>query len=365
MVLATWGDLLKALPATLAALCAVLLGGCGTTAGGCNVILGPTQGIVVHGVNCEYPGLVTLPDGALLTAYTCPGSTIVTQISRDQGATWTPAGVIHFAGSAEALALLPGGRLILTTSLNAGGVPTYMMGTIGAGDGITWGAPTAVPTAAWTKGCWAVSPVVALADGTLLWPVWCYSNTTGGLPGTSTVLLSNDGGTTWPTQVTVAGPSTAGRDYDESAAAVFSNGDIVMILRQTTEDPYGSWWRSKSTDGGKTWTAPIQVTWNREVGRPALALLPGGGLVLMGRYEPSGPASTSFATSWDEGVMFSSFTGLGIGGGSSGDNYDAMSLLSDESIGVVSVHSNPGGKTNNVDYRNLIDQCSSSSAAAQ
>jgi hypothetical protein len=162
---------------------------------------------------------------------------------------------------------------------------------------------------------------------------------------------------TWPTQLIVAGPATNGRDFDESAATVFPNGDVILILRQTTNQPYGSWWRSKSSDNGKTWSPPFQVTWNDVVGRPTLALMPNGGLVLLGRSRQSGPSSTSFATSWDEGILFSTFAALGIGGGDSGDQYDAASLLPDHSVAVVSVHSNPGGATNNIDYRNLINEC--------
>lgn len=152
-----------------------------------------------------------------------------------------------------------------------------------------------------------------------------------------------------------------GRDYDESATVVYPNGDIVMIIRHTnpgTTDRYGSYWRSMSTDNGTTWSSPTLVINSTVVGRPTLALLPSGGLVLMSRFEDGGAGSmTGFATSWDEGITFSSFTNLGIGAPYS-DNYDAMALLQDGSIAVVTVHSNSGGKSNNIDYRNLVSRCS-------
>lgn len=323
----------------------------------CNVSIGSRRGVVGQGLWCKFPGLLTLPDGALLAAYTCSTATIVTKISTDQGRTWMPAGDIHFPATADAMAMLPNGKIFLSTSQAGAGYPTYILGTIEAGDQITWESPVRVATPGWSKGCWAVSPVVKLADGTLLWPVWCYSNTTGKLPGTSTVLLSSDGGKSWPTQVVVAGPDKYGIDFDESAAAVYPNGDVIMILRQTTEDPHGSWWRSKSSNNGKTWSAPVMVLHPSVVGRPTLTLLPSGGLVLLGRARRSGSASTSFATSWDEGLHFSLLAPLGIDGSGPGDQYDAMSLLSNGSIAVVSVHSEPDAGTNVIDYRNLIDRC--------
>ena len=62
-------------------------------------------------------------------------------------------------------------------------------------------------------------------------PVWCLSNTTGGLPGSSTVMLSADGGLTWPRQITVGDGEIGGSDFDESAAEVYPNGDVVMIIQ--------------------------------------------------------------------------------------------------------------------------------------
>jgi hypothetical protein len=206
-----------------------------------------------------------------------------------------------------------------------------------------------------------MSPVVYLGNGNLLWPVWCYNDPAGDLPGSSTVLLSTDGGLTWPKQVVVGNSITDGRDYDESAAVIYPNGNIVMIIRQTIwgeTDRYGSYWRSESTDGGNTWSAPSEVVKSVYIGRPTLALLPSGGLVLMGRALVAGNSVTGFGTSWDEGLTFSVFTSLGVGDPGT-DNYDAMSLLQDGSIAVVTVHNNSGTGLNNIYYRNLIDLCSS------
>jgi hypothetical protein len=326
----------------------------------CNVSIGPTKGIVVQDSSCSYPGLVTLPDGNLLAANTCVGSLIMTELSRDKGATWEPNTSIKVNASVVAIALLPNGKLILTTSLLGGvsiGVPIYMIGTIEANDVISWSAPVSVDTPGWSAGCWAVSPVVSLGNGGLLWPVWCFTDATQTV-GSSTVLLSKDGGLTWPKQVTVGNAITDRRDYDESAAAVYPNGDIVMIIRQTSvgrTDRYGSFWRSKSTDGGNTWSAPTSVVINTAVGRPALVLLPSGGLVLLSRSR----VGTGFGASWDGGITFSLFTDLQVNDGPAYDLYDAMSLLPDGSIGVVTANFTKDGKSAHIDYRNLVDNCSS------
>lgn len=332
----------------------------------CNVSIGPTQGIVLHGVDCAYPGLVTLPDGNLLTALACPGQTIDTELSTDKGVTWKPNSTISINGTADALALLPNGELFLSTSqwdASGNGLPTYLIGTLGAGDLVSWSAPVAVRIPGWTMGCYAVSPVVQLANGNLLWPVYCNNNATGNSPCSSLILLSMDGGVTWPKLVIVGNGVTDARDYDESAAVVYPNGDILMVMRNTSPgdtDRDGTYWRSKSTDNGETWSAPAKMVNSGDVGRPTLALLPSGGLVLLGRVELDGYSVTGFGTSWNEGQTFSGFSNLGVGGAGT-DNYDAMSSLPDGSVAVVTVHS-INGTTNNIDYRNLVDRCPSSSA---
>jgi hypothetical protein len=335
----------------------------------CNVSIGPTQSAISRGNACMQPGLVTLTDGNLLVALNCATS-ITTQMSKDSGSTWSPSVQVDTGGinpSVVSLSLLHDGKLFLSTNLlpaSGSSIVAYMIGTIGAGDVITWSAPVSVSTPGSIYSCWAVSPVVYLGNGNLLWPVWCNNDPAGNLPGSSTVLLSTDGGATWPKQITVGNAITDGRDYDESAAVVYPNGDIVMIIRHSTEpgvnDQFGSYWRSKSNDGGNTWSDPIEVVNNAYVGRPALDLLPSGGLVLLGRANIADINTTAFGTSWDEGLRFSNFIGLGVDNvPGTMDVYDAMSLLPDGTLAVVTAHLNDIENTTDVDYRNLVDNCTS------
>lgn len=342
----------------------LLMCGCdGTFANNrCNVSLGPGQGLLKYNSNnCIQPGLVVLPDGNLLAAYQCNFTAVTTQLSLDQGATWGSENTFPIETNYLALSLLPNGKLFLSTStFGRVPLPFYMIGTIGQGDAISWGPPVFVSTPDWKNGCMAGSPVVRLSNGNLLWPLACLSDNdeTSGLPNSSTVLLSADGGVTWPTQVTVGDCAIDGRDYDESAAAVYPNGDIVMIMRQTTTEPGGMWWRSLSTDNGVSWSKPVRVVNRGIVGRPTLALLPSGGLVLLGRTSVNGVSTTGFATSWDEGLTYSNFADLWVRGPiGKFDQYDAMALLKDGSIAVVGAHGELG-QNSNVEFRTLVDNCS-------
>ena len=355
---------------SVAALFVMSLAVCGCESGNliCNVSIGSTQSAISRGTPCMEPGLVTLPDGNLLAAFNCTMS-IMTQMSKDSGSTWSSSIQVDTGGinpSEVSLSLLHDGKLFLSTNLlpaSGNSMVVYMIGTIGTGDVITWSAPVSVSTPGSIYSCWAVSPVVYLGNGNLLWPVWCYNDLAGNLPGSSTVLLSTDGGVTWPKQITVGNAITDGREYDESAAVVYPNGDIVMIIRHTNPGPsdqYGSYWRSKSNDGGSTWSDPVEVVNNGYIGRPALGLLPSGGLVLLSRAEIAGIPTTAFGTSWDEGVSFSNFPGLGVDNvPGTMDVSDAMSLLPNGTLAVVTVHINDSDNTTDIDYRNLVDNCPS------
>lgn len=335
----------------------------------CNISMGPVKSTIAKNSNCLFPALVTLPDGNLLAAEECNGA-IATHLSTDKGITWKPNAPISFPGypaSVFSLSMLPNGKLFLGTSVSASvGIPAYVIGTISTGDWIQWSNLVLVQTPGYTAGCWGVSPLVRAANKDLLWPVWCYDNTTGKLPGTSTVLVSKDEGVTWPKQIIVGNPTLDHRDYDEGAAVVYPNGDIIMIIRHTPtlpEEPKGSWWRTKSVDCGLSWSSPVKVADLGIVGRPTLALLPSGGLVLLGRGKIAGVSTTAYSTSWDEGRTFSWFADLEKGSKTSQfDEYDAMSLLPDGTLGVVTSHNAHGdgnflAGTYDIDYKSLVNNC--------
>lgn len=325
-----------------------------------NVTLGTVQGVLNHSdAACAYPGLITLPDGNLLASYDCDHTDVFTQLSTDSGRTWS-APVNAYTGPAGSLdltnlTLLNFGEVWLTFDYAPAGGLNVLMGLSGlpnAADEITWSKQFVVDydSSLWTASCNIGGPVVQLRNGDLLLPSFCGQSPL--VNYSSTVFRSTDGGTTW-TQTIVGNAQIDGRDYDESALAVMPTGDIVMMMRHTNNssaDISGTYWRSVSTDGGLTWSKPVEALNATNVSRPALVVIPGGGLVLMGRSALED--STGFATSWDEGLTFTPMSPLGVTGPGLGiDQYDAMSLLPDQTIAVVTTH---GTGFVNVDYRNLI-----------
>jgi BNR repeat-like domain len=325
-----------------------------------NVTLGTVQGVLNHSDAANlHPGLITLPDGNLLASYDSDHTDVFTQLSTDSGRTWS-APVNAYTGPVGSLdltnlSMLNFGEVWLTfDETPAGGLNILMglSGSLNATDDITWSKQFVVDydSSLWTASCNSGGPVVQLRNGDLLFPAYCGQSPL--INYSSTVFRSTDSGTTW-TQTIVGNAQIDGRDYDESALAVMPSGDIVMIMRHTdnlSADTTGTYWRSVSTDGGLTWSKPVEALNVTNVSRPTLAVIPGGGLVLMGRSALVD--STGFATSWDEGLTFTPMSPLGVTGPGLGiDQYDAMSLLPDQTVAVVTTH---GTGFVNVDYRNLI-----------
>ena len=339
-------------------------GVCQAVAGSGNVKLGSVQGELNHSDGaCRNPGLVTLTDGHLLASYECNGAVIYSQLSADGGTTWsglvaayTPAP--GYAIGLTNLTMMMSGQIWLTFDdmPNSGSNElTAIAGVPNALDEITWTSRmvASYDGSEWSGGCWSGGPVVELKNGSLLWPAYCMTSPSANR--TSTVLRSSDAGKSW-IQVIVGNAAADGRDYDESALAVMPCGDVVMIMRNTenlSADIVGTYWRSVSADGGLSWSAPVEAANVTDVSRPTLAVLPGGGLVLMGRALLNGmEGATGFATSWDEGRTFTAFADLGVTGPALGwDQYDAMSALPDGTIAVVTTH---GTGTVNIDYRSLV-----------
>jgi hypothetical protein len=307
-------------------------------------LLGSISTVSSVGVSI-WPGLVTLPDGNLLAIYMRGGGLAVnTSLSADHGATWQrPASLALPAGYNSlyaSLTLLSNGKLFLAWSFENvsthHGNPIYSVGTIGAGDAIRWGAPVSIPTGG-QNYCWEPSPVVQLSSTKLLLPIWCYSNSTAEAPYTSGAVLSNDLGVTWSPFNVIGTPVSSTNGYDEGAAQAFPNGDVVMIMRHTSTDPYGAYARSVSHDGGMTWSPPVDVIRPKMIGRPSLLLLSSGQFILVGRVQLNGASTTGGAISMDEGASWTPISNIAVGG-EVGDQYDALTLELDGSMGMVQAH---------------------------
>jgi len=80
----------------------------------------------------------------------------------------------------------------------------------------------------------------------------------------------------------------------------------------------------------------------------------------LGRSKIADINTTAFGTSWDEGLRFSGFIDLGVDYvPGTMDVYDATSLLPNGTLAVVTAHLNDSENTTDIDYRNLVDNCTS------
>ena len=207
-------------------------------------------------------------------------------------------------------------------------------------DHVTWSAVAQIPNPAGWGSCWNSAPAAQLANGHLVLPVWCYYDNAGDYPLTSGVMTSASTSAPYvfgnftivagpPLGYVPAPPYPYGNGYDEAALQVFPNGDIVWIGRHEqypTGDPYGSYARSISHDGGATWSVPVDVLSTIEVGRPSLALT-GGILTLCGRgSNTKGPSENICSESIDEGASFSPPNDVTVAG--SVDAYEALTVNS-------------------------------------
>ncbi len=99
--------------------------------------------------------------------------------------------------------------------------------------------------------------ILELADGTLLLPI--YGRKAGDTLERAAVAFSSDGGRTWNARETstIAYDTEGKIDFQEPALALLPNGTILCSLR-TTNAGYHAY-ESCSTDGGKTWSKPIDT----------------------------------------------------------------------------------------------------------
>ncbi len=138
--------------------------------------------------------------------------------------------------------------------------------------------------------------IVKLPNGDLLWP-WGYWDS----PPLHGFKRSRDKGVTWSSTVRAWQDPPPGYGtplaFNETAVAVCKNGTIVAVARvDTVLDK--KFWQIKSSDNGKTWTAPRKI----EIagGSPAMYCTPKGQLWLAYRDAGVGPG-LGLAVSDDNG----------------------------------------------------------------
>lgn len=99
--------------------------------------------------------------------------------------------------------------------------------------------------------------IVELADGTLLMPV--YGRMPGDKGDRAAIAFSTDHGESWNSapQATIACDQAGGIYFQEPALVLLPDGSLRCLLR--TDKAGLHLYESRSTDGGKTWSKPIDT----------------------------------------------------------------------------------------------------------
>jgi hypothetical protein len=240
---------------------------------------------------------ISLPNNVLPN-----GARIAAVRSRDEGLTWSPAQVVAdtpWDDRDPSITCLKDGTLLCNWFTYYGnyqdpqpGKPTHFKElwlAVSRDHGATWTEPRRVPV---TENLyWGTSsPIIELADGSLLWPV--YRENQGPLRVWSAVLRSTDRGQTWsgPHWVDEQNP-----DNDEPAILELPDGRILCLMRNNEGN---SMWWSESLDHGLTWRAAQPTGFP---GHAPYLFRSADGVLLLGQRLPG----TSIRWSLDDGRTWS------------------------------------------------------------
>ena len=290
---------------------------------------------------------VSLPNDALPK-----GARICAVRSGDDGKTWQPAEVVAdtpWDDRDPSILRQRDGTLLCSwftyygnpqDAKPDGGVRYKELWLSGSRDhGLTWSEPYLIPNLAGAcYGC--SSPIIELADGTLLWPI--YREYQNPLRCWSAVIRSTDGGMTWTDSTWIDADND---DNDEPALIQLPDDRLLCVMRTNgdpsrtgnpadpgrTGDPACQMWWSESADQGLTWTR------SQKIGFPGHApylLRTADGVLLLGHRVPN----TSLHWSLDEGRTWSANLQLDECIGA----YPSMVALNDGTVLFVYYEEGPG-----------------------
>lgn len=121
--------------------------------------------------------------------------------------------------------------------------------------------------------------------GNLLLGYYTYNK--GDTAGSAGVAVSRDHGKTWQSHSTVF-QGAGDRTFNETGISWASNGDLVAVVRSHVGSTLSELYTARSTDQGRTWSAPVPLNLTTASGEPApktgvmpvLDLLPNGMMTL-------------------------------------------------------------------------------------
>ncbi|MEU4236662.1 sialidase family protein [Actinoplanes sp. NPDC026619] len=212
------------------------------------------------GLQAHFPDVVRLAGGRLVAAYRegaghiSHEGRIVVVASDDDGQSWSAPEIVVDGPHDDRdpkLAVLADGTILLsyfvlewTSEKEHKNHGVLVRRSTDAGR--TWSEPAQVGSIWWASH----GAAVELPGGDLLLPV--YNRPPGERWHRAAVVRSTDGGRTWPaaSEVSLAAGSTF--HFQEPTLTVL-DGQLVSLIRTTVETAY----LSRSTDDGRTWTAPV------------------------------------------------------------------------------------------------------------
>jgi hypothetical protein len=214
-------------------------------------------------------------------------------ISNDAGETWEEPIVIvdsEVDDRNPAIGIAPDGSILLAYhtqgSYDEDGKWDGKMGLVhmlvtNSPDGREWAEPWSLGIDAHDKHS-PFGRIITLQDGTLLQPLY-GDGINGDDPSLnhSYLVRSSDNGNTWGESTLIA------PNQNETALALLPNGELLAAMR--TSDRGQKLTVSRSSDGGYSWSEPVEVTSGREHPADLTVLSNGWILMVFGvRHEPFG-----------------------------------------------------------------------------
>jgi Neuraminidase (sialidase) len=210
--------------------------------------------VIFEGSYPGWPWVAAGKDGRLycvfregtIHEYSPAGRVMFTQ-SKDQGRTWTAAETIVDAPEVDdrnaAIVELPDLSLLVTYNTYTAARESAAKWVRSTDGGKTWSPPAALGL----PNTRTRAAAVVLHDGVLLLPLYVA-------PGNGAVAArSTDNGRTWQAARV---PDTEGFTGDEWDALEVEPGRLVGILRNNHARSDGTFWKTESRDGGRSWAVP-------------------------------------------------------------------------------------------------------------